>query len=68
MEVRGNPDLAVVVKGFHSEGGGEGPDYGVVGTAAHCVNSVPATCAAEPGILTYPDLPLINGKAAHGLG
>jgi hypothetical protein len=48
--------------------GGEGPEYGIVGTAAHCVNSVPATCAAEPGILTYLDLPLISGKAAPGLG
>ena len=64
MEVRGNPDITIVVKGFHSEIGGEGPEYGIVGTAAHCVNSVPAVCAAEPGILTYLDLPLISGKAA----
>ena len=47
--------------------GGEGPEYGIVGTAAHCVNSVPAVCAAEPGILTMLDLPLISGKAAPHL-
>ncbi|MBV5244139.1 dihydrodipicolinate reductase [Mycolicibacterium sp. PAM1] len=64
MEVRGNPDFTVSVKGFQSDIGGEGPEYGVVGTAAHCVNSVPAVCAAAPGIATYLDLPLISGKAA----
>jgi hypothetical protein len=64
MEVQGNPDFTVSVKGFQSDVGGAGPEYGVVGTAAHCVNSVPAVCAAEPGIATYLDLPLISGKAA----
>lgn len=68
MEVRGNPDVNIVVKGFQSAVGGEGPEYGIVGTAAHCVNSVPAVCAAEPGIATYLDLPLISGRAAPGLG
>ena len=42
VEVRGNPDLTFVVKGFQSVVGGEGPEYGIVGTAAHCVNSIPA--------------------------
>ena len=68
MEVRGNPDITIAVKGFHSEIGGEGAEYGIVGTAAHCVNSVPAVCAAEPGILTYFELPLISGRAAPRLG
>lgn len=67
MEVQGNPDFTVSVKGFQSDVGGEGPEYGVVGTAAHCVNSVPAVCAAAPGIATYLDLPLISGKAAPNL-
>jgi 2,4-diaminopentanoate dehydrogenase len=67
MEVRGNPDFTVTVKGFQSDIGGEGPEYGVVGTAAHCVNSIPAVCAAAPGIATYLDLPLISGKAAARL-
>lgn len=67
MEVRGNPDVNIVVKGFQSAVGGEGPEYGIVGTAAHCVNSVPAVCAADPGIATYLDLPLISGKAAPNL-
>ena len=64
MEVRGNPDITIVVKGFQSSVGGEGPEYGIVGTAAHCVNSVPAVCAAEPGILTMLELPLISEPSA----
>ncbi|MDZ4265060.1 MAG: dihydrodipicolinate reductase [Mycobacterium sp.] len=64
MQVCGNPDFTVSVKGFQSDVGGEGPEYGVVGTAAHCVNSVPAVCAAPAGIATYLNLPLISGKAA----
>lgn len=68
IEVRGNPDITVAIKGFQSEVGGQGPEYGVVGTAAHCVNSIPAVCAAAPGIATYLDLPLISGKAAPNLG
>src|SRR6476620_5564572 len=67
MEVSGNPDFTVTVKGFQSEIGDEGPEYGIVGTAAHCVNSIPAVCAAKPGIATYLDLPLISGKAAPRL-
>jgi len=37
---------------------------GIVATAMHCVNSVPYVCAADPGIRTYLDLPLIAGRAA----
>jgi hypothetical protein len=29
---------------------------------------VPAVCAAEPGILTMLELPLISGKASPALG
>ena len=66
MEVKGNPDFTVTVKGFQGEIGEE-VESGVVATAAHCVNSVPAVCAAPPGIATYLDLPLISGKAAPRL-
>ncbi|MCV7289268.1 dihydrodipicolinate reductase [Mycolicibacterium wolinskyi] len=67
MEVRGNPDFTVAIKGFQGEAGDDGPEPGVVATAAHCVNSIPAVCAAEPGIATYFDLPLFSAKAAPGL-
>ena len=68
MEVRGDPSFTVSVKGFQSEFGDEGPESGIVATAAHCVNSVPAVCAAAPGIATYLDLPLLGGRAAPRLG
>jgi 2,4-diaminopentanoate dehydrogenase len=69
MEVQGNPDFNVTVKGFQPETVAQGllSNPGIVGTAAHCVNSVPAVCAAAPGIATYLDLPLISGKAAPRL-
>ncbi len=69
MEVRGNPDFSVTVKGFQPESveAGLKSNPGAVATAAHCVNSVPAVCAAEPGVLSYFDLPLITGRAAPGL-
>ena len=38
-------------------------DLGVVATAMHCVNSIPYVVAADPGIKTYLDLPLIAGRA-----
>lgn len=70
MEVRGNPDFNLTVKGFQPDSveAGLRSNPGVVATAAHCVNSVPAVCAAPPGIATYLDLPLISGKAAPRLG
>jgi hypothetical protein len=67
MEVHGNPDFTVVINGFQGEVGESGPEPGVVATAAHCVNSIPAVCAAEPGIATYLDLPLFSAKAAPHL-
>lgn len=69
MEAKGNPDFSVVIKGFQPESVEEGLELnnGIVATAAHCVNSVPAVCEAAPGIATYLDLPLISGKAAPHL-
>ncbi|WP_395310267.1 dihydrodipicolinate reductase [Mycobacterium sp. AMU20-3851] len=76
MEVRGNPDFTVSIKGFQGEVGEDGPgsgsigdsaEPGVVATAAHCVNSIPAVCAAPPGVATYRDLPFFGGKAAPRL-
>ena len=69
MEVRGNPDTFVTVKGWQPETVEEGlkSNPGIVATAAHCVNAVPATCAAAPGIAGFFDLPPITGRAAPGL-
>jgi hypothetical protein len=69
MEVRGNPNTFVTVKGWQPESVEEGlvSNPGVVATAAHCVNTIPATCAAEPGIASFFDLPLSTGRAAAAL-
>jgi hypothetical protein len=69
MEVRGNPDTFVTVKGWQPETveAGLKSNPGVVATAAHCVNAIPATCAAEPGIRSFFDLPLITARAAPRL-
>ena len=36
---------------------------GIVATAMHCVNAVPYVCAAEPGLRTYLEMPLVAGRA-----
>ena len=61
--------MLVTFKGWQPEtvAGGLLRNPGVVATAMHCVNAVPYVCRAAPGIKTYPDLPLIAGRAAPGL-
>jgi len=60
IEVRGNPtfevDLSMVGDdGDHNTGG-------LLGTAMRALNAIPAVCAAEPGLLTPFDLPLVTGR------
>ena len=66
IEVRGHPNTFVTVKGWQPETVQEGliSNPGVVATAAHCVNAIPATCAAEPGVKGFFDLPPLTGRAA----
>jgi hypothetical protein len=65
MEVKGNPDTFVTVKGWQPDSIEEGlaSNPGIVGTAAHCVNSVPYVVAAKPGIVTSLELPVVAGRA-----
>lgn len=69
IEVRGNPDTFVTIKGWQPETieAGLQSNPGVVATAAHCVNAIPAVCVASPGISSFFDLPLITGRAAPDL-
>jgi hypothetical protein len=66
IQVRGHPNTFVTVKGWQPESVEEGlvSNPGVVATAAHCVNAIPATCAAGPGIKGFFDLPPLTGRAA----
>jgi len=67
VEITGDPPVLVTFHGWHPSSLEEGlkRNRGIVATAMHCVNSVPYVCAAEPGIRTYLDLPLIAGRAAR---
>ncbi len=70
VEITGDPPVHLSFHGLHPSSLQEGlaRNRGIVATAMHCVNSVPYVCAAEPGIQTYLDLPLIAGRAAPELG
>jgi hypothetical protein len=65
VEVKGDPDCEVVIHGWHptTVAAGLERNPGIVVTAAHCVNSIPYVCAADPGIVTFVDLPLVTGRA-----
>ncbi|MCW2764776.1 MAG: uncharacterized protein JWO11_735 [Nocardioides sp.] len=65
VEVKGDPNTFVTIKGWQPDTVEEGlvRNPGVVATAMHCVNSIPYVVAADPGIKTYLDLPLIAGRA-----
>lgn len=67
MEVRGNPNTFVTVKGWQPETVEEGliSNPGIVAAAAHCVNAIAATCAAKPGVQGFFDLPPLTGRAAR---
>jgi len=66
IQVRGHPNTFVTVKGWQPETAEEGlvSNPGVVATAAHCVNAIPAVCAADPGVKGFFDLPPLTGRAA----
>jgi hypothetical protein len=70
VEVTGDPTSLVTFHGWHpvSIEAGLARNPGIVATATHCVSAIPYVCAAEPGIRTYLDLPLIAGRAAPELG
>lgn len=69
VEITGDPTVSLTIKGLQPETVAEGliRNPGLVATANHCVSAIPYVCAAEPGIKTYLDLPLIAGRAAKDL-
>ncbi len=58
--VTGNPSYTCDVQMMGDDG--DHNTAGLVGTAGRIVNAIPAVCAAEPGLLSVLDLPLITGK------
>lgn len=69
VEVSGDPDVVVTIRGLQPESVAAGlvRNPGIVSTANHCVNAIPAVVAATPGVRTYLDLPLLAGHPAPRL-
>ena len=69
IQVTGDPDIALIVKGLQPDSVAEGlrKNPGVAATGNHCVHAIPHVCAAEAGIKTYLDLPMIAGRPAPKL-
>jgi hypothetical protein len=69
VSVEGDPPVHLTFHGLHPDSVAEGlaRNRGIVATAMHCVNAIPAVCRAEPGLRTYLDLPLVAGRAAPSL-
>jgi hypothetical protein len=69
VEITGDPNVLVTFKKLHPHSVAEGlaRNPGIVATAMHCVNAIPYVCEAEPGLLTYLDLPPVAGRASMDL-
>jgi len=67
VEIDAAPPVSLTFHGIHPEvqGRRQEPNPGIVATANHCVNAVPYVCAADPGIKSYLDLPLVSGRFAR---
>ena len=64
VKLDAEPPVACTFHGLHPPVVGEHPEIGLIPPAMHCVNAIPYVCAAEAGIKTYLDLPLLAGRAA----
>ncbi|MFQ5515557.1 MAG: dihydrodipicolinate reductase [Myxococcota bacterium] len=69
VEVTGDPPVHLSFHGLHPSSIEQGlvRNPGIVATANHCVSAIPYVCAAEPGLRSYLELPLIAGRAAPAL-
>lgn len=63
VEITGEPSYAMDI--CLSSPNGDHNHAGLVATAMRVVNAIPAVVAAEPGICTTLDLPLITGKELY---
>ena len=59
-----DPPLVTTFHGMHPPSLDHDLDRnpGIIATAMHCVNAIPYVVAAEPGIRTYLDLPMMPGR------
>lgn len=66
IEITGEPSYAMDI--CLSSRHGDHNHAGLVATAMRLVNAIPAVVAAEPGIRTTLELPLITGKGLYAAG
>jgi hypothetical protein len=60
VEIEGAPSMTMEVTiAVHGE---DETAQGCLGTAMHAVHAIAPVCAAEPGIVTFLDLPMIIGQ------
>lgn len=69
IEISGDPPAKVTFHGLHPTDldAAQKRNPGIVATAIHCVSAIPFVCRAEPGIVSYLDLPLVHGHADASL-
>jgi 4-hydroxy-tetrahydrodipicolinate reductase len=60
VEIKGEPNYTVDMQLLGTDG--DHNTAGLKATAMRLVNSVPAVVAAEPGLVTALDLPLVTGR------
>ena len=60
VTVEGRPSM--VLDSRIATHGEDETDQGCLGTAMHAVHAIARVCAAEPGIRTFLDLPMITGR------
>jgi hypothetical protein len=62
IAIKGSPSM--VLKSHIGVHGEDENEQGCLGTAMHAVHAVVPVCAAQPGIRTFLDLPMIMGRHA----
>lgn len=66
VTVEGQPSMVLESRiAVHGE---DENDQGCLGTAMHAVHAIGPVCRAEPGIRTFLDLPIINGRHVFEAG
>ncbi len=65
IHIEGDPTFDVNIDFPASYTGRQRTRDGMMATAVHCVNAIPAVCRAAPGIRTYLDLPMITARAGR---
>jgi 4-hydroxy-tetrahydrodipicolinate reductase len=61
ISIEGSPNYRLLARCLPPRGTADYMGPGMIYTAMPAVNAIPSVVAAEPGIVSYPDLPYITG-------